>query len=57
MDMVADCSSASNHAKSVLPDDRIILLDVNYPASMGPAVSFARSAVNHSRIAYDSNRR
>ena len=40
MDMVADCSSASNRrAKSVLPDDRIILLDVNYPASMGPTVT------------------
>ena len=40
MDMVADCSSASNRrARSVLPDDRIILLDVNYPASMGPPVN------------------
>ena len=40
-------------ANAVLSDDRIVLLDVNYPASMGPAVSFARAAVNHSRIAYD----
>ena len=40
MDMVADCSSASNRrVRSVLPDDRIILLDVNYPASMGPPVN------------------
>ena len=44
MDMVADCSSASYRANAVLSDDRIILLDVNHPASMGPAVSVARAA-------------
>ena len=44
MDMVADCTSASNRANAVLSDDRIILLDVNHPASMGPTVSVARAA-------------
>ena len=42
--MVSDCTSASNRANAVLSDDRIILLDVNHPASMGPAVSVARAA-------------
>ena len=30
---------ANRRVRTVLPDDRIILLDVNYPASMGPPVN------------------